>query len=102
MDDGDEIYDDIYESLGAEKQHLVTLLKSHGEANTGRLDNLRADNNNKMNKLKLLLYQKFINILFSVIGLNLRYGFKEFYENCKIMKLKCKGFKLDTKEGKVI
>jgi hypothetical protein len=93
----EEIYEDIYESIGSEKQHLISLL---GKTSDGRLNNLRQENNNKMNKLKLLLYQKLINILFSVLGLNLRRGFKDFYDNCKYLKIKSMGFKLDNGDDK--
>jgi hypothetical protein len=95
----DEIFEDFYESVSIEKQKLITQIGNNINI-TERLESIRNDNNNKMNKLKLLLYQKLINILFSVIGLNLRRGFKEFYENCKFLKIKSMGYKLDN-ENKV-
>lgn len=49
-----------------------------------------------MNKLKLLLYQKFINILFSIISQNLKQNFRFFIEQTKILKLK-KFLKIELK-----
>jgi hypothetical protein len=92
----EEIFEDIYESLGPEKAHLIQLLTHEDNY---KIENLKSENNNKFNKLKLLLYQKFLNILFSILGLNLRRGFKEFYENCRFLKIKLMGFKLENKDG---
>jgi hypothetical protein len=90
----DEIFEDFYESLGYEKQQLLSQIKL--QQDNSKLQNIKSEGNNKMNKLKLLLYQKFLNILFSIIGLNIRRGLKEFYENCKFLKIKTMGFKLDS------
>lgn len=86
-------YDDDYESLVEDKRKILSQISM---SNDDRINDLRNENKSKLNKLKLLLYQKFINIVFSIIGLNLRKEFRIFVEKTKFLKIKHLGYKLET------
>ena len=86
-----EIYEDIYESLSEEQFKIIEKINDNKKLNL-----IKKENDIKLNKLKLLLYQKFINILFSVISINIRKNLKIFVENFRFYKLKSLGYKLDS------
>jgi hypothetical protein len=44
---------------------------------------MQVKNKNKLNKLSLLLSQKFLNIIFSILSCNLKKIYKEFFNNMK-------------------
>ena len=86
-----EIYEDIYESLSEEHFKIIEKINDNN-----KLIIIKKENDIKLNKLKLLMYQKLINILFSVISINIRKNVKAFFEYCKFFKIKSLGYKLDS------
>lgn len=86
----DELYiaDDLYESLTEEKQKILSNMSQMN------LDKLHNDKSNKLNKLKLLLYQKFLNILFVILAQNFQGNLKQAMEKLKLGKIR--GYKIQT------
>jgi hypothetical protein len=96
------IVDDFYESLTTQKTKLLKQLNSQSNfSNNHEIDGLKNENKIKFNKIKLLLYQKLLNIFFSILGSNLKKEFKNFWEKLKFTKIKILGYKIDS-ENKVI
>lgn len=89
-----DIYEDYYESISEDKKKILTCLKI--SANEEKLNLLKNENQNKLNKLKLLLYQKFLNFVFSTLAMNIRKEFKTFIEKTKVFRLKEMGYKLES------
>jgi len=96
------IVDDFYESLTVQKTKLLEQLNSQSNfSNNQEINELKHENKIKFNKIKLLLYQKLLNIFFSILGSNLKKAFKNFWEKMKLTKIKIPGYKIDS-ENKVI
>ena len=72
INDNYEIYEDEYEESNSELINQIAKF----EASNSNIESLITKNEEKMNKLKLLLYQKFLNILFSILTLRLRKIFR--------------------------
>ena len=77
----DLIYEDEYESVKDEILKSMSLLSSHKESLS--IKNLQQKNKSKLNKLSLLLSQKFLNILFSILSCHIKKIFKFFMNNMK-------------------
>ena len=77
----DLIYEDEYESVKDELLKSMSFLSSHKESLT--IKNLQQKNKNKLNKLSLLLSQKFLNILFSILSCYIKKYYKIFITNMK-------------------
>ena len=77
----DLIYEDEYESVKDEILKSMSLLSSHKESIS--IKNLQQKNKNKLNKLSLLLSQKFLNIMFSIISCHIKKIYKIFINNIK-------------------
>ena len=77
----DLIYEDEYESVKDEILKSMSLLSSHKESLS--IKNLQQKNKSKLNKLSLLLSQKFLNILFSILSCHIKKIFKIFMNNMK-------------------
>ena len=94
-DDIKEIYivDDFYESLIEQKKSLLSQLQL---SNNDEFEELKNENRNKFNKIKLLLYHKLLNIFFSILGSNLKKKFRIFLEKVKFTKIKTLGYKMDS------
>jgi hypothetical protein len=96
------VVEDFYESIGTgigvsyNNNNISSFnqnnVKFHNIENA--ISKIKHSNEIKMNKLKLLLYQKFLNILFSTFSLNLRKDFRTFNENVKYLRIKSLGYKL--------
>jgi hypothetical protein len=84
------LIEDIYESL-SQKNNILENLKISNE-----FIDLQKENFVKLNKLKLLLYQKFLRIIFSTIIVNLRGNLAIFFEKIKAYKLKILGYNFET------
>ena len=89
-----DFYEDYYESISEDKKKILTCLQI--SANEEKLNLLKNENQNKLNKLKLLLYQKFLNFVFSTLAMNIRKEFKTFIEKTKVFRLKEMGYKLES------
>ena len=77
----DIMYEDEYESVKDEILKSMSILSSHRESLT--IKNLQQRNKNKLNKLGLLLSQKFLNILFSILSCYIKKNYKIFITNMK-------------------
>jgi len=77
----DLIYEDEYESVKDDILKSMSLLSSHKESLSIR--NMQMKNKNKLNKLTLLLSQKFLNILFSILSCHFKKIYKIFFNNLK-------------------
>jgi hypothetical protein len=84
------LIEDIYESL-SQKNNILENLKI-----SNKFIDLQKENYAKLNKLKLLLYQKFLRIIFSTIVVNLRGNLAIFFEKIKTYKFKILGFNFET------
>jgi hypothetical protein len=91
-----DFYEDYYESISEVKKRILTSLKI--STNEEKLNLMKNENQNKLNKLKLLLYQKFLNFLFSTLAMNIRKEFKTFMEKTKVFRLKEMGYKLESND----
>jgi hypothetical protein len=91
-----DFYEDYYESISEDKKRILTSLKI--STNEEKLNLMKNENQNKLNKLKLLLYQKFLNFLFSTLAMNIRKEFKTFMEKTKVFRLKEMGYKLESND----
>ena len=80
--DNDELmYEDEYESVKDDILKSMSLLSSHKESLS--IKNMQQKNKNKLNKLSLLLSQKFMNIIFSILSCHLKKIYKIFFNNLK-------------------
>ena len=77
----DLMYEDEYESVKDELIKSMSLLSSHKDSPS--IKYLQQKNKNKLNKLGLLLCQKFLNILFSILSIHLKKLSKIFFANMK-------------------
>ena len=77
------MYEDEYESVKDDILKSMSLLSSHKESLT--IKNLQQKNKNKLNKLTLLLSQKFLNILCSILSCYIKKNFKIFINNMKCL-----------------
>ena len=77
----DLMYEDEYESVKDELLKSMSFISSHKESLT--IKNLQQKNKNKLNKLSLLLSQKFLNILFSILSCYIKKYYKIFINNMK-------------------
>ena len=77
----DLMYEDEYESVKDEILKSKSMVSSYKESLT--ITNLKQKNKNKLNKLTLLLSQKFLNILVSIISCNIKMKYKLFVNNMK-------------------
>ena len=91
------IIEDYYETFKDDKKILLSQLRNTIENDQVHIEitHLKIENTNKLNKLRLLLYQKFLNFLFSIICQNIRKDFKILMEKSKYLKIKNMGYKLD-------
>ena len=80
--DNDELmYEDEYESVKDDILKSMSLLSSHKESLS--IKNMQQKNKNKLNKLSLLLSQKFLNIIFSILSCHFKKIYKIFFNNLK-------------------
>ena len=77
----DLMYEDEYESVKDEILKSMSMLSSHKESLA--IKTLQQKNKNKLNKLSLLLSQKFLNIIFSIISCHIKKNYKIFITNMK-------------------
>jgi hypothetical protein len=84
------LFEDVYESL-SNKNSILTNLKFQDLC-----VNLEKQNSVKFNKLKLLLYQKFLRIIISLIVVNLRKNLAIFFKKIKAYKFKILGYNFET------
>ena len=77
----DLMYEDEYESVKDDILKRMSLLSSHKESLSIR--NMQMKNKNKLNKLTLLLSQKFLNIIFSILSCHFKKIYKIFFNNLK-------------------
>ena len=77
----DLMYEDEYESVKDEILKSMSIVSSYKESLA--ITNLKQKNKNKLNKLTLLLSQKFLNILVSIISCNIKKNYKLFINNMK-------------------
>ena len=77
----DLMYEDEYESVKDDLLKSMSLISSHKDSLSIRY--MQVKNKNKLNKLSLLLSQKFLNIIFSILSCNLKKIYKEFFNNIK-------------------
>ncbi len=91
-----EIYviEDFYESLTGHRSNILSQLHYPND----ELEELKTENRNKFNKIKLLLYQKFLNIMFSILSINVKNSFRIFFEKVKFTKINSMGFKIDAEK----
>ena len=71
----DLMYEDEYESVKDDLLKSMSLISSHKDSLSIRY--MQVKNKNKLNKLSLLLSQKFLNIIFSILSCNLKKIYKE-------------------------
>ena len=75
------MYEDEYESVKDDILKSISLLSSHKESLS--IKNMQIKNKNKLNKLSLLLSQKFLNIIFSILSCHFKKIYKIFLNNMK-------------------
>ena len=95
--DEDLMYEDEYESV-TQKQILSQISKMDLSQSFQKLEN---KNKKSMNKLKLLLYQKFLNILFSILSQHLKKFIRYFNQLTFEKNPNLKGYKLNNKKYKM-
>ena len=81
QEDDDLMYEDEYESVRDDILKSMSLLSSHKESLS--IKNMQIKNKNKLNKLSLLLSQKFLNIIFSILSCHFKKLYKIFFNNLK-------------------
>ena len=91
------MYEDEYESV-TQKQILSQISKMDLSQSFQKLEN---KNKKSMNKLKLLLYQKFLNILFSILSQHLKKFIRYFNKLTFEKNPNLKGYKLNNKKYKM-
>ena len=97
INDNYEIYEDEYEESNSELINQIAKF----EVSNSNIESLITKNEEKMNKLKLLLYQKFLNILFSILTLRLRKIFRLLEQSKNIKYLEKKGYVTNNKKYKL-
>ena len=97
INDNYEIYEDEYEESNSELINQIAKF----ESSNSNIQSLITKNEEKMNKLKLLLYQKFLNILFSILTLRLRKIFRLLEQSKNIKYLEKKGYVTNNKKYKL-
>ena len=75
----DLMYEDEYESVKDDILKSMNLLSSQSIT----IKNMQQKNKNKLNKLSLLLSQKFLNIIFSLLSIHFKKIYKIFFNNIK-------------------
>ena len=75
----DLMYEDEYESVKDDILKSMNLLSSQSIT----IKNMQQKNKNKLNKLSLLLSQKFLNIIFSLLSIHFKKIYKIFFNNMK-------------------
>ena len=80
-EEDDLMYEDEYESVKDDILKSMSLISSHKESLS--IKNMKQKNKNKLNKLSLLLSQKFLNIIFSILSCHLKKIYKIFFNNIK-------------------
>ena len=96
--DEDLMYDDEYESV-TQKQILSQISKMDDLSQS--FQKLENKNKKSMNKLKLLLYQKFLNILYSILSQHLKKFIRYFNQLTFEKNPNLKGYKLNNKKYKM-
>ena len=81
QENDDLMYEDEYESVRDDILKSMSLLSSHKESLS--IKNMQIKNKNKLNKLSLLLSQKFLNIIFSILSCHFKKLYKIFFNNLK-------------------
>ena len=77
----DLMYEDEYESVKDDLLKSMSILSSHKDSLSLRY--MQVKNKNKLNKLSLLLSQKFLNIIFSILSCHFKKIYKIFFNNMK-------------------
>lgn len=88
------IYEDEYESLNEQILSQLSKMESHNQD----LQALKQSNQKKMSKLKLLLYQKFFNIIFSIVS---QHFHNHFTCLMNYSKIQLKGYVMNNKKYKM-
>ena len=77
----DLMYEDEYESVKDDLMKSISMISSHKDSLS--LKYMQVKNKNKLNKLTLLLSQKFLNIIYSILSCHIRKISKIFFNNMK-------------------
>ena len=77
----DLMYEDEYESVKDEILKSMSIASSYRESLS--INKMKQKNKSKLNKLSLLLTQKFLNILISILSCRIKKDFKIFMTNMK-------------------
>ena len=77
----DLMYEDEYESVKDDLMKSISMISSHKDSLS--LKYIQIKNKNKLNKLTLLLSQKFLNIIYSILSSHIRQISKIFFNNMK-------------------
>ena len=77
----DLMYEDEYESVKDDLIKSISMISSHKDSLS--LKYIQIKNKNKLNKLTLLLSQKFLNIIYSILSSHIRQISKIFFNNMK-------------------
>ena len=77
----DLMYEDEYESVKDDLMKSISMISSHKDSLS--LKYIQIKNKNKLNKLTLLLSQKFLNIIYSILSNHIRQISKIFFNNMK-------------------
>ena len=77
----DLMYEDEYESVKDDLMKSISMIPSHKDSLS--LKYIQIKNKNKLNKLTLLLSQKFLNIIYSILSSHIRQISKIFFNNMK-------------------
>ena len=77
----DLMYEDEYESVKDDLMKSISMISSHKGSLS--LKYIQIKNKNKLNKLTLLLSQKFLNIIYSILSSHIRQISKIFFNNMK-------------------
>ncbi len=92
------IIDDFYESLSDQKKNLISQLKFSRDGEDNQIENLKKISKCKFNKIKLLLYQKFLNIFFATLSSIIKKQFKYFLDKLKLTKMIKSGYKINSEK----
>ena len=79
----DLMYEDEYESVKDDLMKSISMISSHKDSLS--LKYIQIKNKNKLNKLTLLLSQKFLNIIYSILSSHIRQISKIFFNNMKLL-----------------
>ena len=80
---GNLMYEDDYETVNDEILKSMSMLSKQTNNLNVSIKKLEKKNKSKMNKLELLLSQKFLNIFISILSSNIKKNFKVFLTNLK-------------------